>query len=113
MNEHDHLAAQRARLAGAIGTTAAQMLDNPVRLHDSDGIGSLPNSGVALPKLSEAANLALELVDDLCSPDAYGHAVPVEVVKRAGRIRAMLRPRTCGVGYSGPPPVRCEFCDSE
>jgi hypothetical protein len=62
------------------------------------------------PQFAEAASLALELVNDLCDPEAYGHAVPVELLKRAGRIRAMLRP--AGVGFTAPPPARCEFCDS-
>ena len=41
----------------------------------------------------EAANLALEFVADCASPEHYGHALPAEVVRRAGRICAMLRPR--------------------
>ena len=63
----------------------------------------------------EAANLALEFVADCASPEHYGHALPAEVVRRAGRIHAMLRPRACptGVGYQEPPPARCEACDSE
>ena len=63
----------------------------------------------------EAADLALEFVSDCASPEHYGHALPAEVVRRAGRICAMLRPRACptGVGYQEPPPARCEACDSE
>ena len=66
-------------------------------------------------QFKEAADLALEFVSDCASPEHYGHALPAEVVRRAGRIHAMLRPRACptGVGYQEPPPARCEACDSE
>lgn len=102
MNERDYLSQRAERCAGAIGT-----LDDPIRKHEPDGIGSEPMRG----QISEAANLALEFCADIVSPESYGHAVPVEVVKRAARILAMLKPT--GPGYTEPPPARCEFCDSE
>lgn len=87
----------------------AQTLDNPVRRHEAQGIGAEPS------RISEAASLALEFVNDCCDAEAYGHALPAEVVKRAGRIRAMLRPEPprCGIGYEAPPPARCAKCDDE
>lgn len=83
----------------------ARQLDNPDRRHEADGIGA---------QHREAADLALDLIADLCDPEALGHAVPAEVVARAGRIRAMLRPKPapqCGIGYMEPPPARCQHCD--
>lgn len=56
----------------------------------------------------EHYQLLHELAMDLISPDAYGHAIPPEVVRRASRIVNMTRP-----GYGPPPPVRCEKCDAE
>jgi hypothetical protein len=101
MNEHQYLAQRAQRMEGS----AFKALDNPVRRHDADGF----------TQTEDAAKLALEFCADLASPEGYGHAVPPEVVKRAGRILAMLRPKVCerpsGVGYDAPPPARCEFCD--
>lgn len=66
---------------------------------------------------SEVVTFALEFINDLCDPESYGHALPREVVARAGRIRAMMRPKSesprTGIGYMEPPPARCERCDSE
>lgn len=101
-----------------------QALDNPApRRHEPDGIG-VPELGTSLPEMGtlrgqyrEAADLALEFARDCCDPEAYGHALPAEVVKRAGRICAMLRPKVCerpsGVGFQEPPPARCQKCDEE
>jgi hypothetical protein len=117
MNEHDHLAAQRARLAGAIGTTAAQILEDPIRYHDRQGIADerRVDERPLTPSQLEVFGLMLEFLNDCASPEGYGHSVTPEVVKRASRIVAMLRPPEprCAVGYSEPPPARCEFCDSE
>jgi hypothetical protein len=41
MNQHDHEAAQRDRLTGALGTVAASILDNPDRRHDADGFAPI------------------------------------------------------------------------
>jgi hypothetical protein len=110
MNEHQYLAQRAQRMEGS----AFKALDNPVRRHDAYGFAPVPNSGTRLPT-DEAADMALELARDLCDPEGYGHAVPPEVIKRAARILAMLRPKVCerpsGVGYDAPPPARCEFCD--
>jgi hypothetical protein len=38
MTPHDHEAAQRDRLTGALGTVAASILDNPDRRHEPDGV---------------------------------------------------------------------------
>lgn len=100
MNEQEYLDLRASRMAGSV-------FDNPIRRHDADGIGG---------QYREAADLALELAKDLCDPESYGHAVPLEVVKRAGRVMAMLRPKEpprCGIGFQEPPPARCEKCDSE
>jgi hypothetical protein len=40
MNQHDHEAAQRDRLTGALGTVA-RILDNPDRRHDADGFAEV------------------------------------------------------------------------
>jgi hypothetical protein len=113
MNEHDYLTLRAERMADS-----AFNLADPIRKHEAQGIGSLETMVAAVSPQNkhaeawrEAADMALELVDDLCSPEGYGHAVPVEVVKRAGRIRAMLRPAQCGIGYQEPPPARCQHCD--
>lgn len=65
---------------------------------------------------SEPVTLALEFVMDCCSPEGLGHALPPEVVARAGRIAALLRPKrdqAPSAGYAEPPPPRCEWCDGE
>lgn len=104
MNEQEYLDLRASRMAGSV-------FDNPIRRHEPDGIGELRG------QYREAADLALELAKDLCDPESYGHAVPLEVVKRAGRVMAMLRPKVCerpsGVGYQEPPPARCQKCDEE
>ena len=92
MNQHDHEAAQRSRLAGSLWA-AAPSLDDPIRRHDSDGIGESMTA-----QTEETYNLALEFLRDVASPEGYGFAVPVEMVKRATRILATLRPR----GYVAP-----------
>jgi hypothetical protein len=98
VNERDYLAQRAERMTGSAF--------------------DVPSLGIAQPKtgISEAAAMALEFVDDCASFEGYAHSLPPEVVKRAGRIRAMLKPKVCerpAVGYSEPPPARCEFCDSE
>jgi hypothetical protein len=92
----------------------------PDRKHEPQGIGDVPNLGCSIPKAGspipekwrEPFNMAMEFLADLSSPDGYGHAVSPEVVKRAARILAMLRPRS-GIGYEEPPPARCQKCDEE
>jgi hypothetical protein len=108
-------------------------LFNPDRKHEADGIGSVPISGCAEPNLGipdsnpvkvsgsaeipvsqrETYTLALDFLADLASPEGYGHAVSPEVVKRAARILATLRPKPSGIGYTEPPPARCQRCDEE
>jgi hypothetical protein len=99
----------------------------PDRKHEPQGIGDVPNLGCAVPKTGttlhetgrvslETFNFAIEFISDLASPEGYGHAVSPEVVRRAARILAMLRPKEpprCGIGYEEPPPARCQKCDEE
>jgi hypothetical protein len=93
MNQHDYEAAQRSRLTGSLWN-AAPSLDDPIRKHEPDGIGEPP----AREQTEETYNLALEFLRDVTSPEGYGFAVPVEMVKRATRILSTLRPR----GYVAP-----------
>lgn len=88
-----------------------QALDNPVRRHESQGIAC------GLPLESE---LLLELKAfalDCASPDHYAHALPLEVVMRAGRLKNLMAAvrgeRPTGIGYQEPPPARCQKCDEE
>jgi hypothetical protein len=43
------------------------------------------------PVLEPALVAAIELMDDLLSPEAYGHAIPKDAHIRAFVVRAMLR----------------------
>ncbi len=41
--------------------------------------------------LEPALEAAIELMDDLLSPEVYGHAIPADAHARAFVVRAMLR----------------------
>jgi hypothetical protein len=43
------------------------------------------------PVLEPALVAAIELMDDLLSPEVYGHAIPKDAHTRAFVVRAMLR----------------------
>ena len=43
------------------------------------------------PVLEPALEAAIELMDDLLSPECYGHAIPKDAHTRAFVVRAMLR----------------------
>jgi hypothetical protein len=43
------------------------------------------------PVLEPALVAAIELMDDLLSPEVYGHAIPADAHTRAFVVRAMLR----------------------
>jgi len=43
------------------------------------------------PVLEPALVAAIELMDDLLSPEVYGHAIPADAHARAFVVRAMLR----------------------
>ena len=43
------------------------------------------------PVLEPALEAAIELMDDLLSPEVYGHAIPKDAHTRAFVVRAMLR----------------------
>jgi hypothetical protein len=43
------------------------------------------------PVLEPALVAAIELMDDLLSPEIYGHAIPADAHTRAFVVRAMLR----------------------
>ena len=84
------------------------------RKHDAQGIGDLcgPTFGgptSATSTRDERYELMWEFIQDCASPDCYAHALPMEVVKRAGQIKRIIegsRP-----GYGQPPPARCAACD--
>lgn len=68
-------------------------------------------SACAISTRDEVRQLMVEFLLDVTSPEMYGHAMPVEVVRRASRIlqlNAGKRP-----GFGPPPPARCEACESE
>jgi hypothetical protein len=43
------------------------------------------------PVLEPALEAAIEFMDDLLSPEMYGHAIPTDAHTRAFVVRAMLR----------------------
>jgi hypothetical protein len=47
--------------------------------------------GVNDPALEPALEAAIEFMDDLLSPEVYGHAIPTDAHTRAFVVRAMLR----------------------
>jgi hypothetical protein len=85
MTPHDHEAAQRDRLTGALGTVA-RILDNPDRRHDADGFAEV--APVAPAKRVSVLTEAQGLVHGNRNED-YGHPLD-DWTRTAGMVSAML-----------------------